>query len=138
MQRREIEYRKRKIELMEKALAGADVAEAPQTQAIEAATKMDFCATCSLEPPLRSYHCPFCNRCVATFDHHCFFIGTCIGERNHCRFYWFILLSCMEVSTCLGIIHSSFHTEATLQLWLRTNGMALTAAMFFWVLVLFF
>ncbi|OQR93984.1 zinc finger protein [Achlya hypogyna] len=127
--KREIEYRKRKIVLMELALVSSD-ASSTDGEAKIATTTMDFCT------PLRSYHCAYCNKCVATFDHHCFFIGTCIGERNHCRFWWFILLSCIEVSTCLGIIHSGFRSEGSLKLWLKSNGMALAAAMFFWFFAL--
>ncbi|OQS04332.1 palmitoyltransferase ZDHHC12 [Thraustotheca clavata] len=136
-QRKEIEYRKRKIELMEQALATSEVerteaSDSNITEPNEAATSMEFCSVCSLQPPLRAYHCSYCNKCVATFDHHCFFIGTCIGERNHGRFWLFIFLSCIEVAMCLSIVHSGFRAESTLKIWLKHNGMALAAAMFFW------
>ena len=44
--------------------------------------KLDFrkiCSTCLVLRPVRSKHCPICNRCVAKFDHHCPFVNNCIG-----------------------------------------------------------
>ncbi|KAF0719836.1 Aste57867_756 [Aphanomyces stellatus] len=134
---REIEYRKKKIQAMEATLAKEqelqdESAETTASVNVEAAKTMEFCTTCNLEPPLRAYHCAFCQRCVATFDHHCFCIGTCVGERNHCRFWWFLLLTSIEIYTCLGIVHSGFHTAPTIQVWLKANCMALVGVVFFW------
>ncbi|CAB9517616.1 zinc finger [Seminavis robusta] len=58
----------------------------------QSTTRRQFCETCQIAPPLRSHHCKICDKCVATFDHHCQFVGTCIGERNHCRFWWFLVV----------------------------------------------
>lgn len=65
---------------------------------------MDFCAECALLPPLRAHHCVFCGRCVATFDHHCLLLATCIGEKNHCRFWWFLLLQSVELALAIGVV----------------------------------
>lgn len=66
-----------------------------------------ICQVCKIAPPLRSHHCKHCSKCVATFDHHCTFIGTCIGERNHCRFYFFIILQALGFRKCVSIVNSS-------------------------------
>jgi len=70
-------------------------------------TRRKFCSKCQIAPPLRSHHCKICQKCVATFDHHCGFIGACIGERNHCRFYWFLLIQFLGFWKCCSVVRSS-------------------------------
>ena len=49
------------------------------------------CKHCKImELPLRSFHCPICQRCVRTYDHHSKLIGNCIGENNHLVFILFL------------------------------------------------
>jgi hypothetical protein len=43
-----------------------------------------------MELPLRSFHCPICQRCIRTYDHHSKLIGNCIGENNHLVFILFL------------------------------------------------
>ncbi|KAJ7568521.1 hypothetical protein O6H91_01G036100 [Diphasiastrum complanatum] len=50
------------------------------------------CAYCRVLQPLRTKHCHDCDKCVLRFDHHCIWLGTCVGQRNHCRFWWYIVL----------------------------------------------
>ncbi|KAL7473146.1 hypothetical protein ACHAXS_013570 [Conticribra weissflogii] len=69
-------------------------------------TRRKFCDRCNIFPPLRSHHCQICNKCVATFDHHCIFLGTCIGERNHFRFWLFVWMNLITLSTALNIVNS--------------------------------
>jgi len=44
-----------------------------------------------MEQPVRTKHCSFCQKCVASYDHHCFWIGNCIGERNRLLFMIFLI-----------------------------------------------
>ena len=49
------------------------------------------CKHCKImELPLRSFHCPICQKCVRTYDHHSKLIGNCIGENNHLVFILFL------------------------------------------------
>jgi len=70
-------------------------------------TRRRYCPSCRISPPLRSHHCRDCNQCVARFDHHCGFVGTCIGERNHCRFWWFLLIQAVAFDATCHIVGSS-------------------------------
>lgn len=65
------------------------------------------CNICALTPPLRSYHCKICNRCVATFDHHCTFLETCIGERNHTRFWCFLFMQTITLYLMIRHVNSA-------------------------------
>ena len=61
------------------------------------------CKHCKImELPLRSYHCPTCERCIRTYDHHCKLIGNCIGENNHLSYVLFLFNQ--SITFILGII----------------------------------
>ena len=57
-----------------------------------------FCASCHAARPLRSKHCPFCQRCVYKMDHHCPIALTCIGAKNQ-KWFFFALLTCF-IAAC--------------------------------------
>jgi DHHC palmitoyltransferase len=77
-------------------------------------TRRKFCDICHFAPPLRSHHCKQCDRCVATFDHHCALVGACIGEKNHCIFWWFLLLQATGFVLCCHVVGSSRLGASTL------------------------
>ena len=61
------------------------------------------CKHCKImELPLRSFHCPICQRCIRTYDHHSKLIGNCIGENNHSVFILFLFYQ--SATFILGII----------------------------------
>lgn len=70
-------------------------------------TRRRYCPLCRISPPLRAHHCKDCDKCVASFDHHCHFVGTCIAERNHCRFWWFLLVQAVSFNMACEIVGTS-------------------------------
>lgn len=56
------------------------------------ADSTNTCYTCEIARPLRSKHCPRCNRCVPRFDHHCPFFNQDIAYSNYHNFLWFLIL----------------------------------------------
>ena len=61
------------------------------------------CKHCKImELPLRSYHCPICQRCIRTYDHHSKLIGNCIGENNHLAYVLFLFNQ--SITFLLGIV----------------------------------
>eukprot|EP00752_Nemacystus_decipiens_P006560 g5907.t1 len=100
------------------------------------------CARCDgMRVPLRSHHCRQCGRCVATFDHHCKMIGTCIGERNHCRFWWFLLVQTVSLMEAVRITASGFSetggssdggTTSFSGRWASRNDLALVTSLCLW------
>ena len=61
------------------------------------------CEKCQITKlPLRSHHCPKCEKCVKSFDHHCWILAGCVGENN--RFMLIIFLFFQNIS----IIYSAY------------------------------
>ncbi|KAJ3441747.1 palmitoyltransferase hip14 [Anaeramoeba flamelloides] len=52
--------------------------------------KLDVCATCFIQKPIRSKHDVGCDCCVARFDHYCPWIIGCVGFGNHTSFINFL------------------------------------------------
>jgi hypothetical protein len=138
-------YSQKRIEILQKALTKlqselevGNVSTSTIDTNDEKATlveneEQDFCAECEIFPPLRSNHCKFCNKCVATFDHHCFVLGTCIGERNHSRFWWFLFMQTIEILFVIAIVQSGFTGHSSTHSWLQINAQCFIAASILWV-----
>jgi len=106
-----------------------------------------FCNSCHLARPLRSKHCPFCQRCVYKMDHHCPIALTCIGAKNQ-KWFFFALLTCF-IAACTFIrfdwlyINDSFLAnrlekpdEQRLYTWFRTLNESPMSTILFAVQVL--
>ncbi|CAG0880124.1 unnamed protein product [Darwinula stevensoni] len=75
-----------------------------------------WCSQCHIVQPVRVYHCPLCNRCVARRDHHCFALGVCIGQFNHAHFVYFLghaaLSCCIFAFFAFRYIHTVYDPPA--------------------------
>lgn len=95
------------------------------------------CAHCCFVPPLRSHHCSYCHRCVATFDHHCFVLGTCIGEKNICRFWWFLTIQVTILLFVASLVSTGFVPAEDMTDWATANAFPLLTAMTIWSFIVF-
>ena len=57
-----------------------------------------LCTSCETARPVRSKHCPMCDRCVLRFDHHCPWLANCVGAGN----YKLYMLCVLGVVVMLG------------------------------------
>lgn len=64
----------------------------------------DFCVVCLIDIPLRTKHCKYCNKCVATFDHHCTWVSNCIGEKNKWLFHIFLFITSLKLALSILIV----------------------------------
>lgn len=64
------------------------------------------CEICKISKlPLRSCHCPICQKCVKGFDHHYWILAGCIGENNRAIFIVFLFFQNISIIySCFGII----------------------------------
>mmetsp|Transcript_17767 Transcript_17767/g.32753 ORF Transcript_17767/g.32753 Transcript_17767/m.32753 type:complete len:388 (+) Transcript_17767:358-1521(+) len=87
--------------------------------------------------PARAKFCRNSHMHVAKFDHFCGVLGTCIGERNHCLFWWFLMVHTGTLIYLVRLVFSGFRdTEAKMGTWLDHNGHALGTVIFLWIFLL--
>ena len=73
------------------------------------------CKHCKImELPLRSFHCPICQRCIRTYDHHSKLIGNCIGENNHLVFILFLFSQSATFLLAIFILMKRYFYQAYL------------------------
>ena len=86
--------------------------------------------------PLRARWCRRSRMFVAKYDHYCTVIGTCIGERNHCRFWWFLLLQSFASGCGIGIALTGFQYRLSWWNWMWENGQHIACSFLLWVVFL--
>lgn len=76
---------------------------------------LNFCKTCKILKPPRSFHCSTCNVCIEIHDHHCPWVGTCVGKRNHRYFSLFLFMTSIQAlfTFALGVWYYSGLTTKT-------------------------
>jgi len=102
----------------------------------EKAVGHNYCRVCMIQQPIRSLHCQYCKRCVASYDHHCHILNTCIGERNHGAFWWFLLAVTIGTGVLSSCIWSGFRVSLVPSEWFSTNGWHIFLACFYYPLFL--
>eukprot|EP01133_Synstelium_polycarpum_P005917 gene5917-6849_t len=77
------------------------------------------CPTCLINRPIRSKHCPSCNKCHARFDHHCIWINNCVAANNQVLFislvFNYVLVVFSDVLTSTLVL--DFGNDAMAPLW---------------------
>ena len=65
------------------------------------------CDQCNLTYGMRSFHCIYCNQCIAKFQGHNHFFNKCIDARNSLS-YWLYIVICFTINL-LSIITSLYY-----------------------------
>ena len=72
---------------------------------------LKYCTTCHLIRDVRTFHCDRCGLCVEKHDHHCGYLSNCVGVYNYPKFFLFLIVACIHVTTilisCLHIIFNN-------------------------------
>ena len=99
------------------------------------------CDICKIKKlPLRSHHCPTCQKCVKGFDHHCWILAGCIGENNRLKFIFFLFFqNCSFIYNAFGILKLLNNVEGDESLlYILTfifSIFCLLSIIFFWVFI---
>lgn|SRR6218665_1137366 len=59
-----------------------------------------YCHTCGINTPPRSFHCWMCDVCILKRDHHCMFSGNCVGHRNQRYFLTMLFYLTVGAAYC--------------------------------------
>eukprot|EP00835_Amoeboradix_gromovi_P004086 NODE_299_length_11430_cov_0.261054.p7 type:complete len:237 gc:universal NODE_299_length_11430_cov_0.261054:3713-4423(+) len=97
--------------------------------------EIKYCVSCEIYRPPRCAHCSAMDQCVRRFDHYCVWLNNSIGERNYVFFFWFVLLTWLQmifvfaINLYLVISISSMPIELLLRA--RPTSIVLAVIMFF-------
>ena len=96
------------------------------------------CDICKIPKlPLRTIHCPKCQKCVLGYDHHFWLLAGCIGERNRFKFILFLFFENISLIYSLyAILKILNNLESEGMLYFTVlifSLMSLIEIIFFWV-----
>ena len=63
---------------------------------------LKYCTTCNVIRDIRTFHCDKCGLCIEKHDHHCGYLSNCVGVYNYRKFFFFIIIAFIHVSTISG------------------------------------
>eukprot|EP00834_Sanchytrium_tribonematis_P003866 NODE_166_length_14584_cov_1.124750.p9 type:complete len:233 gc:universal NODE_166_length_14584_cov_1.124750:9228-9926(+) len=97
--------------------------------------EIKYCVSCELYRPHRAAHDSSSDECVLRFDHFCIWLNNSIGERNYVFFFWFVILTWLQLLyvliTNLYLVFESKPFSADTIFRNRPTSVALAIAMFF-------
>ena len=97
--------------------------------------KIKYCVSCEIYRPPRCAHDSSMDQCVRKFDHYCIWLNNSVGERNYIFFFWFIVLTWLQMIYAFAInlylVFAKSPINFELILKERPTSAVLAVAMFF-------